>query len=456
MELFNEIYRNGHLRFIDEAAPDKVYRLSDLPLLQLQERERQLAFLYLDNGLPAITLLLSFLKSKHVCALLSPDMPLHFKEELEKQYTPGYIYDPSRATIAGYQPEQDNVVFASAETKMLTIHPEIKLLLSTSGTTGSPKFVKLSEHNLLQNALSISGYLPINHADVSPLNLPVYYSYGLSVFTSNAIRGGTIVCTCTDILSRDFWTGLEQLGYTSIAGVPFVYEMLDRIGFTKKDYPSLKYFTQAGGRLREPLIRKFAAYAATRDIGFYVMYGQTEATARMAYMPPSQIEERPSSIGIPIPGGTFAINPENNELLYSGPNVFGGYVTCIADLATYQQETWLHTGDLARKDEDGYYYITGRINRFVKLFGNRINLDEVEHLLAVSLNMSFKGVGIEDKIMLLVTDNPEVDEKAVATFIATELKLHPTVIKVWVLPELPLTANGKTDYTLIQKMYAEQ
>ncbi|PSK93976.1 AMP-binding protein [Taibaiella chishuiensis] len=456
MKLFNEIQANQQLRFINEADPGKVFRLEDLSLLSLPGNTRRLALLYLDNTLPAITILLSFLKSPHVCALLSPDLAPHFKDELERRYEPAYIYDPARTDITGYQYAADQPLFTRDTLKDVNIHPDVKLLLSTSGTTGSPKFVKLSENNLLENAKSIAGYLPVCGTDVTPLNLPVYYSYGLSVLTSNAIFGGTLVCCHTDILNREFWSGMEQLGYTSIAGVPFVYEMLDRIGFTKKDYPSLKYFTQAGGRLREALVHKFAAYASEKRYAFYVMYGQTEATARMAYLPPAELERHPSAIGVPIPGGTFDIDPDNGELLYAGPNVFGGYVTGINDLSDYSQPAWLRTGDLARKDEDGFYYITGRINRFVKLFGSRINLDEVEQLLAINLDVPVKAVGIEDKLMLLVTDRPEVDEQTVAALITTTLKLHPSVVKVWTVPELPLTANGKTDYTRIQKMYAER
>jgi long-chain acyl-CoA synthetase len=456
MILFNEISGNKQLRFIDASTPEQIYRLSDLSLIFIAEKERRLAFLYLDNSLASIIVLLSFLKSNQACVLLSPDLAQHFKEELETLYAPAFIYDRTRSSVTGYTLDESRDLFLSETPQRVEIDPSIKILLSTSGSTGSPKFVKLSEENLLENARSIAAYLPIAADDVTPLNLPVYYSYGLSVLTSNALKGGTVVCTTSDVLSKGFWDSMEQLGYTSIAGVPFVYEMLDRIGFTKKKYPSLRYFTQAGGRLREPLIRKFAAYAAEQNALFYVMYGQTEATARMAYLPPEKATEKPASIGIAIPGGTFDIDPENQELLYSGPNVCGGYVSRREDLAVYRQEAWLHTGDLGRIDEDGYYYITGRIKRFVKLFGNRINLDEVEQLLAADLNVSVKCTGIDDKIMLLVTDDKEMDEQAAAAMVVAGLKLHPTVIKTWIMDAIPLTANGKTDYGLIQKMYAER
>jgi long-chain acyl-CoA synthetase len=450
--LFDAIYRNSSLNFIDDNEPESMHSIRNIPLIKFPEYTRSLAFLYLDNSLSSIIILLSFLRSNHAVTLLSPAMALHFKEELEDLYQPAFIFDIARTEIAKYS-LIDSALFLINEQVNYPIHEQIKILLSTSGTTGSPKFVKLSEDNLLQNALSIASYLPIKNTDVTPLNLPVYYSYGLSIFTSNAIKGGTIVCSNTDVLNREFWKKMELYGYTSIAGVPFVYEMLDRIGFTKKKYPSLRYFTQAGGKLQESLISKFAGYASDNDVRFYVMYGQTEATARMSYLPPEKINEKSGSIGIPIPGGKFRIEESSNELMYAGPNVYGGYVTEIGDLANYNQQDWLRTGDLARMDEDGYYYITGRLKRFVKLFGTRINLDEVEALISKQYNESIKCLGIDDKLMLLVSTGHEGQLKDISDYLVSELKLHPTVIKIIKVEAIPLTVNGKPDYAAMRKMY---
>jgi long-chain acyl-CoA synthetase len=456
MELFSEILKNSALKFVDENNPQQTYTLRDIDEPRGQSG-RRLAFLYIDNAWPSVKMLLGFLKSKsYAIALLSPVLAQPFKSELEDLYKPSVIVDFSRQEIPHYVFNREQSYFEALKPAAVEIHIDIKLLLSTSGTTGSPKFVKLSEDNLIQNAISISKYLPINSEDVTPLNLPVYYSYGLSVLTSNALKGGTVVCTNTDVLNREFWNKMETIGYTSIAGVPFVYEMLDRIGFTKKQYPSLRYFTQAGGRLQESLITKFADYASACNISFFVMYGQTEATARMSYVPPAMTKEKLGSIGIAIPGGHFKIDEETNELLYTGPNVSGGYVSCPEDLATFGAPEWLNTGDMARVDPDGYYYITGRIKRFVKLFGNRINLDEVERLLAHEFKESIWCVGLDDKAILIVGNNPHSDLKIAASFVVQTLKLHPTVVKTFVAETMPLTLNGKPDYTAAKKIYMEQ
>jgi acyl-CoA synthetase (AMP-forming)/AMP-acid ligase II len=452
MILYNEIAKNTSLRFLDEHQPNESFALTDLNLFDLPTENKRLAFLYIDNSITAITVLLSFLKSTHALVLLSPALSDTLKIELEEHYKPTYIYDTTRTNIDGYKSNIATGLWQNVGEVDYAIHPEIKVLLSTSGTTGSPKFVKLSEANLWSNAISIASYLPINDADVAPLNLPVYYSYGLSVFTSNAIKGGAIVCTNTDVLSKIFWDQMQHFGFTSIAGVPFVYEMLNRIGFTKKQYPSLKYFTQAGGRLQEPLVIKFAAYAKENDLSFYVMYGQTEATARMSYLPPTETFLKATSIGIAIPGGKFEIEAETNELKYQGENVFGGYVTSLQDLESYEQEPWLHTGDQAKMDADGFVYITGRMKRFVKLFGNRINLDEVESILAKQLNTMVYTIGVEDKSMLLIGTDESILKHG-AAYVVKELKLHPTVVKTFVCDTVPLTANGKPDYKNLQKMY---
>jgi long-chain acyl-CoA synthetase len=453
--LFENASLNKHLLFVNDATGEE-FSLADLPLLQTDISGRQLSFLYLDNSIASITVFWSLMKSSHCIALLAPGLTEHFKKELELLYNPYFVYDNTRNTIDGYKSNVSNghVYFTAAKPSAVAINPAIKILISTSGTTGSPKFVKLSEANLLANAQSICSYLPICGTDAVPLNLPIYYSYGLSVLTSNAISGGKIICSNDDVLKKDFWEKLEKYKYTSLAGVPFLYEMLDRIGFTKKQYPSLRYFTQAGGKLQDTLVKKYAEYAAANDVKFFVMYGQTEATARMSFLPPEKLLDKIGSVGRPVQNGVFTIDQETNELCYAGPNVFGGYVQSPEDLTTYTPESVLHTGDIARVDEEGYYYITGRLKRFVKLFGNRINLDEVETIVSKQLNITAQCAGLNDKQLLVFINNNQVDLPTVTQFISAELKLHISAIKVLYAAEIPLTANGKVNYTQLVKAYA--
>jgi acyl-coenzyme A synthetase/AMP-(fatty) acid ligase len=286
MNSFFQLAKNNPaLEYID-GCTNEAYKINDLPRINFKRNSKRLAFAYLDNGIKSIAVFWSLIRSKHCVALLPPAMAIDLKLDLENLYCPEWIIDFSREQINGFQVVEENGVkfFSNCKKKNLKIHDDVKLLLNTSGTTGSPKFVKLSEQNIISNAQSITHYLPISHNDVTPLNLPIYYSYGLSVLTSNSIGGGKIICTNDDILKKSFWENLNKYQFTSFAGVPFVYEMLDRIGFTNKDFPSLKYLTQAGGKLQEHLIRKFAEYCNRKNILFFVMYGQTEATARMSYL----------------------------------------------------------------------------------------------------------------------------------------------------------------------------
>ena len=450
--LLSEIFKNKNLCFVDDVNRGKEIPISKFEFFDFPDENKNIVFLYLDNSFEAIKIFFSFLKTQHVIALLSPDIKENFKLELESIYKPLYIFDNNRRNILDYS-RYNKIFFRRNEELVIEIHSSIKLLLSTSGTTGSPKFVKLSEKNLLSNAVSIASYLPITNSDITPLNLPIYYSYGLSVLTSNAIGGGKIICSNTDILSKDFWDKFKLYGFTSISGVPFVYEMLERIGFTKKTYPTLKYLTQAGGKLQESVLRKFSEYSINNDIGFYVMYGQTEATARIAYLPPSELKNKIGSIGIPIPNGKLRIDDANNELCYSGPNVFGGYVNSLKDLTNYEQIDELRTGDLALIDSDGFYYITGRLKRFVKIFGSRVNLDELEVIISKKIEKNIKCTGYKDLSILLVTNEDGIDFKELIKFLSLELKLHFSVFKSLSLKEYPLTSNGKIDYKQVIRIY---
>lgn len=452
MTLFESFRANKNLVLVD-ASTGAETAFAELPFISIPGTQKQLCFMYLDNSINAITAFYSGLRSAHCLVLLAPGLNNELKKNLEQLYQPAFIFDATRAEIDEYETVQNPVYsfFEKQHPAAFHIHPDIKLLISTSGTTGSPKFVKLSEQNLLANADSICDYLPINDGDVTPLNLPVYYSYGLSVLTSNSLKGGKVVCINDDILSKPFWEKFERFGFTSIAGVPFVYEMLDRIGFTKKTYPSLKYITQAGGKLHDKFVIKYGTYAKENNIAFFVMYGQTEATARLSYLHPDYTLTKTGSIGKAIKNGKFYIDEELNELCYSGPNVSGGYATRLSDLETFTPMPVLHTGDLARIDEDGFYYITGRLKRFVKLFGNRINLDEMEAFLSSS-GFDAKCSGYEDKYLLIFTTEPQEQPKQLVDLVSQTFKIHVTAIKTYFVEELPLTSNGKVDYnTLISR-----
>lgn len=451
--LYELILSNSNLRYIDPLTG--ISRTpKDFHESLAIDKTSGLVFLYLDNHLKSVEVLLNFLRSDFTIALLSPALNEDYKTNLEQHYQPYYVYDPLRAVIAGCVSTDagpEHQLFKQTATVKTQVHAQIKLLINTSGSTGSPKFVKLSEQNIVSNALSIIDYLPIHPADVTPLNLPLYYSYGFSVFTSNSLAGGSIICTNSTIMEKEFWNELEQFQYTSLAGVPYVYELLKRIGFLEKKYPSLRYLTQAGGRLNDSILAAFGQYAVDHKIAFFSMYGQTEATARISYLPPEYLLVKLGSIGKPIKEGKLDVDPESGELRYYGPNIYGGYATKAEDLLTYQQENVLLTGDIARTDGDGFFYITGRSKRFIKLFGVRINLDEIEQILSEQFDgIRFICIAEEDKHIIIAYTDAGIDEKAVRQLLYEQVKIHPACVKTKLLDSIPLTLNGKVDYMTLK------
>lgn len=336
------------------------------------------------------------------------------------------------------------------------LHPDLALLLSTSGTTGSPQLVRLSKQNLQANAESIISYLGITGDDRAITSLPMHYSYGLSIINTHLLAGATLLLTADSLIARSFWQFMKDGKASSFAGVPTMYEMLKRLRIEKMELPALRTMTQAGGRLSPQSVIWFADYASTRKIDFFVMYGQTEATARMSYLPVERLLDKPSSIGVPIPGGEFSLRDahgapieqadEVGELVYCGPNVMMGYAETADDLSRGDDLGGvLATGDLAKRDADGFYHIVGRLKRFIKIHGNRISLDEVERRIQQRGILAY-ATGHDDRLIVALADTRAIPSELAAA-IAKEYKLHHSVVQVVSCRKVPLTSSGKVNYS---------
>ena len=277
----------------------------------------------------------------------------------------------------------------------------------------------------------------------------MYYSYGLSVINSHLSKGATILLTDKTYAQREFWNFLREQQATSMSGVPYTWEMLRRLRFFRMDLPSVKTMTQAGGKLNAEIAKEYIYNAAASGKRFIVMYGQTEATARMSYLPWSAAQEKYASIGIAIPGGEFSL-AEDGELIYCGPNVSMGYAECAEDLSKGDENHGLlHTGDMARVDVDGFYYITGRKKRFVKIWGNRCNLDAVEQIVK-QITSSCAVAGVDDQITVFVTQ--ERLEKDVKDLLASKTGLNSKAFAVRVIDAIPVKDSGKLDYQAMQAL----
>ena len=335
------------------------------------------------------------------------------------------------------------------------LHRDLALLLSTSGSTGSPKLVRLSRTNLVTNAEAIATYLDIRRTDRAATTLPMSYCYGLSVIHSHLLRGAGLILTDDSVVDDAFWDLMTTHRGTTFAGVPHTFDLLDRIGFADMSVPHLRYLTQAGGRLEPERVRRLAALGRRRGWQFFVMYGATEATARMAYLPPELAQDRPGSIGVPIPGGDFEVKPVDGmpdgvgELVYRGAGVMMGYAHDRGDLATGNTIEALHTGDLARRDSDGLYEVVGRISRFVKLYGLRIDLQRVEAALAAADVTAICADGDGD-LLVAATHRPAGCD--VGLVAADAAGLPRSAIRVLDVDEIPRLPTGKPDFQGVREL----
>lgn len=343
------------------------------------------------------------------------------------------------------------------------LHKDIALLLSTSGSTGSPKLVSLGLANLEANARAIRDYLHLTPDERPVTVLPLHYSYGLSVLNSHLASGSTILLTRQPVTSRPFWDAVRQHAATSLSGVPTTYNLLRQMRFERMTLPSIRTLTQAGGHLPEPLRVWLGDLCKMRNWECVIMYGQTEATARMAYLPPQHIADKPGAIGIAIPGGSFTLKDDAGntitaarqpgQLHYAGPNVMLGYILSADDLSLGdQQHGQLDTGDIAWRDEDGFYYISGRRSRFIKVFGNRLSLDEIEHQLQ-NEGYQVAATGVDDKLMVALVSQHDPD--ALLQLLLTRYHLHRSACQVTKLDQLPMSSSGKIQYAALLHLLSQ-
>ncbi|EKE43226.1 AMP-dependent synthetase and ligase [Oceaniovalibus guishaninsula JLT2003] len=349
-----------------------------------------------------------------------------------------------------YAPDTDRLDITGAAAPDL--HDDLAVLLSTSGSTGAAKSVRLSHRNILSNADAIVEYLGIAPDDRAVMALPFQYSYGMSVVNSHLRAGARIVLNPHSVSSAKFWDAFAAARCTSFAGVPHSFDLIEQARIDTGALPHLRTMTQAGGRMPPDTVRAWAERSAREGWRFVVMYGQTEAAPRMAYLPPEAAADHPAAIGRAIPGGTLAIRDEagrplpdgtEGELVYRGPNVMMGYARTPADLALGQGPDILRTGDLARRDAQGFFTITGRQSRFVKLYGYRIALDEIDARLKAQ-GIDAASIAIDEQIHVVAQADDDRRD-AIAADLAAWLTLPAGAIHVHPVASLPRNANGKID-----------
>ena len=412
--------------------------------------DRSLIYLEADNSVDAIAAYCACLRGGHAVHLYR-DYDEATLSLLMRQYEPNLLIrsDGERHGVE------------TISTQPAQMHPDLRVLLSTSGSTGSPKFVKLSARNISSNADSIAQYLGLSIEDRSITSLKFNYSYGMSVINSHLASGSSIILTEASVTSPEFWRIFETQRATSFAGVPYTFEILAKTG-KLASLRGLRHVTQAGGRLAAEHVRHFAALGRQHGWKFFVMYGQTEASPRMAYLPPDMAEQDPDAIGHAIPGGNLfllddADSPNGiGEIAYSGPNVMMGYAETRADLAGDETPAILRTGDLGVQQPNGLFRIVGRASRIIKPFGVRINLDEVQQ----QLRMLYPGAvcaGNDEWLAIAVpADTCSSPPADIRTHASRAYKLPPFAVRVIGVATAPLLVNGKLDYKAVEALAARE
>jgi len=423
--------------------------------------QRCLVFNLCKNELGSLVGYAGFLNAGVVPLMLKSDLNEGLLLDLIQCYKPDYIHVPAAMIerFAGYKAVYENLGYALLKTGFENAYPlndDLALLLTTSGSTGSPKLVRQSYRNIEANTASIVQFLSLTANERVITTLPMNYTYGISIINTHLAVGATIILTDKALMQKEFWQQMKDFEATSFGGVPYTFEMLNRLRFERINLPALRYVTQAGGKLSTALHEKFAKWADGAGKKFVVMYGQTEATARMSYLPAEKTLEKCGSIGIAVPGGKFAIVADDGrevaaadtqgELVFYGDNVTLGYAECGEDLIKGDERNGrLETGDIAKFDNDGFYYIVGRKKRFLKIWGNRVNLDETERLLKAEFSgCDFACAGVDDKMTVFITNDSFKDK--VLSYLTEMLKFHATAFKICLIDAIPRNESGKVLY----------
>lgn len=446
----------------------KKYSYCDVEKLQRklgrQMEARSLVGMFVNNNLGGLIGYISCLEKNNVPILL-PSLKDNVNAwQIIEKYHPQYLWIEEKYYLKmsvqieqHYQKTYSFLDYVLLERKQLVktvLNSDLALLLPTSGSTGNPKLVRISHKNLLANTKSICKYMNLTEEDRAITSLPMSYTYGLSVINTHLHVGGSVFLTTAKVMQRRFWDVINTFHITFLAGVPYTYEVMKKLHVAQREMPCLRMMTQAGGKLSVELQQFWGEYAQKTGKKFLVMYGQTEATARISFLPNKDCLRKLGSAGISIPDSEIMIQDkegrkletpnQEGEVVCYGPQVSMGYAESLKDLAKGDENKGaLYTGDYGYFDEEGYLFLTGRSNRFAKLLGKRMNLSELEKKAANYLGESVVALS-DDRTIFLYTD-ADVSESVVQKLI-TDMGVSVNVFEVYPKESVPRTNSGKIDY----------
>ena len=344
----------------------------------------------------------------------------------------------------------------------VALHDDLALLITTSGSTGSPTLVKLSYQNIHSNCVAIGKALTLTSSDMTVTTLPLQYSFGLSILNTHLNAGSTIILTDASLMSRDFWSLFKTHPIKCLYGVPYTFEMLLKLSLPRLPFNSLRFMAVAGGKLSADKVTLVNDYCLSKNSEFYVMYGQTEASARMTVLAPEKAKTKPMSIGQPIAGKLWLEDEQGNvieqadskgELCYQGDNVMMGIAQEKANLLLPAHTSVLKTGDLGIVDNEGDYQIVGRLKRMIKVLGHRINLDEIERFFS-DKKQSVICTGEDDMIFCYLINNSQNKQqlRECQQLLNNHLSVHSNYSQWTIIDEIPYLSSGKINYPQLEQL----
>lgn len=472
MEINTMMFYNNFSRYGDKIALIEDSGLQ-ITYCQLEDhchqigkklKKRSLAFVICENSIGSLLGYLSLLSNNMVVALFDSKMDISLIHNLMETYHPKYLYIPEKLSndLISFQCLQKSYGYQLLETNYgeIKLNDQLALLLTTSGSTGSSQLVRLSYDNLQNYTKDYAKALNLDETERPITTIPMSFTYGLAGINAHLYVGATILVTMKSFIEKSFWDFLSSESATSIAGVPYSYEMLKKINFFKMKLPSLRMLTECGGKLPDLLFQDLVDYADKNNKKFMVIYGQTEACL-WSYLTLEDAIKKNGSMGTPFPGCDFSIvddlgnhvkTSEVGELICRNKYVALGYAETADDLQ--KGDSWngeFRTGDYVKCDEDNFLYFISRKKRFVKVYGERVSLDSLENLLL----KQYKGLecictGNDDKIQIHLVSKDVYQEEELILYLSNKTKINSNVFKVNYIDEIPRTNNGKISYAKIK------
>lgn len=420
--------------------------------------ERELVFCLCENRAGSLVGFLSLYDNKDVCLLLSSHIDRGLLDTLCATYHPSYMWMPTEMIDEfKYEVAYSAMGFSLCKTGNVApqMHKDLSMLMTTSGTTGSPKLVRHKYGNIESNAKNVAEVFGWTLDDRGIIDLPMQYTMGLNVITSHLYAGATVLLVAASLVSPLYWKFIKEQKGTNFTGVPYSYEILSKLRFQRMELPYLRTMAEGGGKLSDAQFETFAKYAEEKGKRFFATFGTTETSARLAYLPPKDATTHVGSIGTAIPEGKLSLVDESGneisipdtegELRYDGPNVTMGYGTSVEDLMKGDEFCGTYyTGDIAKMDSDGYFYIVGRKKRFLKLFGLRVSLDQSEKIIKEAFNVECACTGDDNQMRIFITDESLKDD--VKKLISEKTGLVQKSFEVNIINEIPRFESGKINY----------